>query len=37
MSTTYNAQGQLSAGFGFLNKQTSNNQRNGQLVARFEF
>jgi len=35
--TTYNAAGQLTNGFGFVNKQSASGQRNGQLVARFEF
>ena len=36
-TTTRNAAGQLTNGFGFINKQSTGGQRNGQLVARFDF
>ena len=37
-STTNNAQGQLTSGFGYINPgSVQNNPRNGQIVARFRF
>jgi hypothetical protein len=36
-SRVVNAAGQLTAGFGFINKTATSGQRNGQLVARFTF
>jgi hypothetical protein len=37
-TTTHNAAGQLTGGFGYINPGTvQDNPRNGQIVARFRF
>jgi hypothetical protein len=36
-TTTFNAAGNLTGGFGFINQNNNGQPRNGQLVGRFTF
>lgn len=37
MTPSYNSSGQLTGGYGYINANNIGGQRNGQLVARFQF